>query len=245
VEKRFSHGLNFTGSYFLSKSIDDVLSDSYFSPKSIDQVITGNSPQNSTNLRAEKSITPYDMTHQVSINYLYELPFGEGRPFLSQGGIVNGVIGGWSLSGVTTFRTGTPVVLTPLFNNTGQVAEALRVNVIPGIDSRVPNPSAFQWFNPAAFDQPPDFSLGDGPRTMPALRNPGTQNFDMSLTKRVPITQDWTLEVIMEAFNSFNHANLNKPDGMIGSVENPNLNAGKIIGSTGGRVIQLGLRFSF
>ena len=245
VEKRFSHGLNFTASYLLSKSIDDVLSISYFSPRSIDEGLSGNSPQNSSNLRVEKAITPYDMTHQFSINYLYELPFGEGRPFLSSGGIVNGVIGGWSFSGLTTFRTGTPVILSPLFNNTGQVAEALRVNVIPGVDPRVPNPSASQWFNPAAFDQPPDFTLGNGPRTMPALRNPGAQNFDMSLTKRVPITQDWTLEVIMEAFNSFNHANLNKPDGMIGSVANPNLNAGKIVGSTGGRVIQMGLRFSF
>jgi hypothetical protein len=117
--------------------------------------------------------------------------------------------------------------------------------VVPGIDAHVPSPSAFQWFNSVAFDQPPDFTLGDAPRTEPNLRNPGSQNFDMSLTKRIPVTQDWTLELIMEAFNTFNHANLNNPDNLIGSKENPNLNAGKIVGSTGGRVIQLGLRFSF
>ena len=67
----------------------------------------------------------------------------------------------------------------------------------------------------------------------------------MSLTKRIPVSEDWTLELIMEAFNSFNHANLNNPDGLIGSKTNPNLNAGRIIGSSGGRVVQLGLRFSF
>jgi hypothetical protein len=196
-------------------------------------------------LKAEKSISPDDTTHQLSINYLYELPFGEGRPFLNQGGLLNGLTGGWSLSGVTVFRSGKPIMLKPLFNNTGRVAEALRVNVVPGIDPHVPSPSAFQWFSPAAFDQPPDFTLGDAPRTEPNLRNPGAQNFDMSLTKRIPVTQDWTLELIMEAFNTFNHANLNNSDNLIGSRENPNLNAGKIIGSTGGRVIQLGLRFSF
>jgi hypothetical protein len=231
VEKRFSHGLSFTSSYFFSKLIDDILADA--------------SPQNNLDLRAERSISPTDMTHQFSINYLYELPFGEGRPFLNQGGWFQGAIGGWSLSGVANFRSGTPIVLRPLFNNTGNFTEGLRVNLVPGVDPHVDNPSAFSWFNPAAFIQPPDFTMGDGPRTHPSLRNPGRRNLDMSLSKRVSVTDELTLELIMEAFNAFNHANLNKPDRMIGSADNPNLNAGRIVGSTGGRVVQLGLRFSF
>jgi len=245
VEKRFSRGFSFTASYTVSKAISDVLSVVSFQNGLNGVFLSGASPQNSLNLKAEKSIDPTDMTHQFSINYLCELPFGEGRPFLNQGGLLNGLVAGWSVSGVTVFRSGTPVALVPLFNNTGSVAESLRVDVVPGIDPHVSSPSAFQWFNPAAFDQPPDFTLGDAPRTEPNLRNPGSQNFDMSLTKRIAITSDWTLELIMEAFNTFNHANLNNPDYLIGSKENPNLNAGKIIGSTGGRVIQLGLRFSF
>jgi hypothetical protein len=231
VEKRFSHGLSFTSSYFFSKLIDDILADA--------------SPQNNLDLRAERSISPTDRTHQFSINYLYELPFGEGRPFLNRGGWVQGTIGGWSLSGVANFRSGTPIALRPLFNNTGNFTEGLRVNLVPGVDPHVDNPSAFLWFNPAAFIQPPDFTMGDGPRTHPSLRNPGMRNLDMSLSKRVSVTDELTLELIMEAFNAFNHANLNKPDRMIGSADNPNLNAGRIVGSTGGRVVQLGLRFSF
>ena len=70
IEKKFSYGLNFTGSYFFSKLIDDVLG--------------GNYPQNNLDLKSEKSISPNDVTHQFSINYLYELPFGEGRAFLNQ-----------------------------------------------------------------------------------------------------------------------------------------------------------------
>ncbi len=231
IEKRLSGGLNFSVSYFLSKWIDDLL--------------YGASPQNSLNLKAEKAISPYDTTHQATINYLYEFPFGEGRAFLNQGGWFDALLGGWSLSGVTSFRSGAPVVLQPLFNNTGGVAESLRVHWLPGIDPHVSKPTASLWFNPAAFDQPADFTLGNGARTHPTLRDPGAQNFDMSLTKRIPVTEEGTLELIMEAFNTFNHANLNSPDGLIGSRENPNLNAGKIIGSTGGRVIQLGLRYSF
>ncbi len=232
AEKRFSHGLSFTALYTLAKSIDDI-ADEWMKP------------QNSGNLKPEKSITPYDVTHQLSLNYLYEFPFGPGKTFLNEESWIERFLAGWSFSGVTTFRTGTPIILRPLFNNTGGVAEALRVNVVARVNPHVDQPSASQWFNPAAFDQPPDFTLGDGPRTHPTLRNPGAQNIDMSLTKRLPVTDAWTLELIVEAFNTFNHANLNWPDNEIGSKENPNLNAGKIIGSSGGRVIQLGLRFNF
>jgi len=231
LEKKFSYGLNFTGSYFFSKLIDDVLG--------------GNNPQNNLDLKSEKSISPNDVTHQFSVNYLYELPFGEGRAFLNQSNWLERMIGGWSLSGVTSVRTGTPIMLRALFNNTGGFTQDLRVNLVPGVNPHVENPTASQWFNAAAFVQPLDFTLGDGPRTHPSLRNPGFQNFDMSLTKRVPVTDQWTLELIMEAFNALNYGNLNLPDRMIGSLANPNLNAGRIVGTTGGRVVQLGLRLSF
>ena len=231
LEKKFSYGLNFTGSYFFSKLIDDVLG--------------GNNPQNNLDLKSEKSLSPNDVTHQLSVNYLYELPFGEGRPFLNQNGWLERMIGGWSLSGVTSVRTGTPILLRALFNNTGGVTQDLRVNLVPGVNPHVENPTASQWFNAAAFIQPSDFTLGDGPRTHPSLRNPGFQNFDMSLTKRVPVTDQWTLELIVEAFNTLNYGNLNLPDRMIGSLADPNLNAGRIVGTTGGRVVQLGLRLSF
>jgi len=230
-EKRFSHGLNFSGSYILSKTLQDIL--------------WGAHPQNSLDLKPEKAIASYDITHQLTFNYLYEFPFGEGRTYLTQGGWVGEIIGGWSLSGVTTFRSGTPIVLVPLFNNTGGVTQDLRVNIVPGISPQVQDSAPSQWFNAAAFIQPPDFTLGDGPRTHPSLRNPGFQNFDLSLNKRISVTNDWTMELVVEAFNAFNHGNWNKPDPVVGSLENPNLNAGRIIGSTGGRVVQIGVRFSF
>ncbi len=230
-EKRFSHGLNFSGSYTLSKTLQDVL--------------WGAHPQNSLDLKPEKAIAPYDITHQLAFNFLYELPFGEGRTYVTQGGWIGEIVGGWSLSGVTTLRSGTPIDLVPLFNNTGNVTQSLRVNVVPGISAHVQNPTPSQWFNAAAFIQPSDFTLGDGPRTHPSLRNPGFQNLDLSLNKRISVTDDWTMELVVEAFNAFNHGNWNYPDPVIGSLENPNLNAGHIIGSTGGRVVQIGLRFSF
>ena len=159
--------------------------------------------------------------------------------------MVNSLIDGWRLSGIAQVAGGNPIGLRPLFNNTGGIAESLRVNVVPTIDPHVDNPSPLRWFNPSAFVQPPDFTLGNGPRRHPTLRNPSLWNVDMSLSKRMILNEDWTMDLIAEAFNTFNHANWNRPDSTIGSIENPNINAGRIIGSRGGRVVQLGLRFNF
>ncbi len=231
LEKRMSHGLNFNFSYSFGKSIDDIL--------------YGYPPQNSNMLRREKSLSQSDITHQTSFSALYELPFGSGKPIFNQSNWIDRMLGRWTLSSTAYFRSGIPLMLVPLFNNTGGVAEALRVNAVPGVDSKVKNPSPSLWFNPAAFDQPADFTLGNVSRRHPSLRGPGAQNLDMSLTKRVPLMQEWSLEVLLEAFNAFHHGNWNQPDTTIGSKEHPNLNAGKIIGSYGGRIVQLGFRVNF
>jgi len=116
---------------------------------------------------------------------------------------------------------------------------------VPGVDQHVANQGPALWYNPAAFVQPPDFTIGDVSRTLSSLLNPGWQNFDMSLNKRFALAADRTLEFNATAFDFMNHANWNDPDNVIGSVTTPNLDAGHIIGSRGGRVIQLGLRLSF
>jgi hypothetical protein len=135
--------------------------------------------------------------------------------------------------------------LRPQFNNTGGVITALNVNVVPGVDPHIEDPGPSLWFNPAAFSQPADFTLGNASRTHPTLRNPGSQNYDMSLNKRVTLSPDRTIEFSAAGFNFINHANWDAPDNIIGPAHAPNVNAGKIIGSRGGRVIQLGLRLSF
>lgn len=231
LEKRMSHGLNFNLSYSFGKSIDDIMS--------------GYPPQNSDMLQREKSLSHSDITHQTSFSALYELPFGSGKPIFNQSPWIDKMLGRWTLSSTAYLRSGLPLMLLPLFNNTGGVAEALRVNAIPGVDPKVKDPSPAFWFNPAAFDQPADFTFGSVSRQHPSLRGPGAQNLDMSLTKRIPLLQEWSLEVLLEAFNAFNHGNWNQPDTTIGSKEHPNLNAGKIIGSYGGRIVQLGFRINF
>ena len=231
IDKQLSSGLTFSSSYRFSKTITDM---SHWSR-----------PQNSTNLLVEKGLADSDRTHRVTASYLYELPLIKTIPFQNTSWLVNTLIDGWRLSGIAKAAGGNPIGLRSLFNNTGGIAESLRVNVVPTINPHVDNPSPLRWFNPSAFVQPPDFTLGDGSRRHPTLRNPSLWNVDMSLSKRMILNEDWTMDLIAEAFNTFNHANWNRPDSTIGSIENPNINAGRIIGSRGGRVVQLGLRFNF
>jgi hypothetical protein len=231
LEKRASFGLSFIAYYEFSKQLDD-----YSGPY-------GN--QDFFNRRNDWALTSYSTPQYLQLSYIYELPFGSGEPpfhFLRWG---RPLVRGWSISGTAYWNDGTPLALHPEFNNTGSLLSTLNVNVVPGVNPHVANPGPSQWFNPAAFDQPADFTLGNGPRTEPNLLGPGYNSMDLSVTKRMPMGVDRALEVSATAINMLNHANWNYPDPNIGPASAPNVDAGKIIGSHGGRVVQIGLKFSF
>ncbi len=231
IEKRASNGLSLSAYLELSKQLDD-----YSGPYGT---------QDFYNRQNEWSLTASNQPERLQLSYNYELPLGVNKPFLNYSDWRRHLVEGWSLSGTAALAAGIPIALHPLYNNTGGVISALHVNAVPGVDPNVSDPGPSEWFNPAAFDQPADFTLGDVSRTHPTLRNPGTQNYDLSVSKRVSLDAERAVEFNATGFNFLNHANWNDPDAGIGPASAPNVNAGKIIGSRGGRVIQLGLRFSF
>lgn len=231
VEKRSSSGLSLNAYYEYGKQLDD-----YSGPYG---------RQDLFNRFNEWSLTAWQPLQSLTLSYVYELPFGSNKPFLAFGDWRRAVVDGWSLSGVGTLSGGDPLYLRPQFNNTGGVIVNLNVNVVPGVDARVANQGPRLWFNPAAFDQPADFTMGDASRTSPNLRNPGSQVFDLSVNKRFSLAPERTLEFSASGFNFLNHGNWNNPDNVIGPASAPNIDAGHIIGSHGGRVVQLGLRLSF
>ncbi|HLN03696.1 MAG TPA: hypothetical protein VK335_30700 [Bryobacteraceae bacterium] len=231
VEKRASMGLALSAYYEFSKQMDD-----YSAPNGI---------QDFFNRQNDWSPTSYNQPQRLQVSYNYELPLGSNKPFLTFSDWRHYVVDGWSLSGTATVYSGTPIALRPEFNNTGGVITALNVDVVPGVNPEVSNPGPSLWFNPAAFAQPADFTMGDASPTNPTLRNPGSQNYDLSVNKRVALGAERAVEFNASEFDFLNHANWNNPDPMIGPVSAPNIDAGHIIGSRGGRVIQLGMRFSF
>jgi hypothetical protein len=231
LEKRASFGLSFTASYQFSKQLDD-----YSAPY-------GN--QDFFNLRNDWALTASNRPQTVQVSYIYELPFGSGKPLLHFSDWRRQVVSGWSVSGTAYWDDGRPLALHPEFNNTGNVLSTLNVNVVPGVDPHVSNPGPNLWFNRAAFSQPADFTMGNGPSTEPDLLGPGYNSLDLSVNKRLPIGGERVVELSASAFDFLNHANWNYPDTSIGPATAPNANAGRITGSFGGRVIQLGVKLSF
>jgi hypothetical protein len=231
AEKRSSQGLSLNATYEFSRQWDD-----YSGPYG---------KQDFFNSRNEWSLTAYNNPHRLSFNFMFELPIGSGKPFLSYTDWRRFLTNGWSLSGISSVASGEPLALRAQFNNTGTVLQMVRVNTAPGVDPQPRQRGPDSWFNPDAFSHPADFSLGNGPRTHPVLRGPMSQNHDLSVSKRFAIDREKTVEFNASGFNFINHANWNDPDTMIGPASAPNVNAGKIVGSRGGRVIQVGLRLSF
>jgi hypothetical protein len=231
VEKRSSGGLTLNATYEWSKQMDD-----YSGPYGI---------QDFYNRKNEWSLTSSNNPHRISMSFAYELPIGSKKALLTYSDWRRYLVDGWSVSGITSISSGEPLALRPQFNNTGGIVGALRVNLVPGVEAAVSNRGPEQWFNAAAFAQPADFTLGNGPRTHPQLLAPGGQNHDVSLTKRFAITTESVVELTATGFNFTNTGNWANPDVVIGPASAPNVNAGKIIGSVGGRVIQVGMRLSF
>lgn len=231
VEKRTSGGLALTVGYTSFERWDN-----FSSPV-----------QNVYDRMSAWSRAQFSNPHTLNVTFLYELPFGPGKPLMSSGFVGRHLLGGWAFSGTSSIAAGQPLRLQPTFNNTGGVIGIgrLYVDEVPGVDPHVANPGPSQWFNPAAFDNPANFTAGNGHRVHPTLLGPGSLNHDATLNKRMALGGDRTLEFTATLLNATNHANWNQPDTRIGSVTAPNFNAGKIIGSTGGRIVQLGLRINF
>jgi hypothetical protein len=231
AEKRTGQGLSLNAAYEYSRQFDD-----YSGPYG---------RQDQFNRRNEWALTAWNNPHRLSFSCMYELPFGTGKPLLNFSDWRGYLAGNWSISAISTVASGEPLALRAQFNNTGGVLRTVRVNPVAGADPRVPKRGPELWFNPEAFAHPPDFEMGVGPRTHPFLRGPISQNHDLSVSKRFPIDQERSVEFTASGFNWVNHANWTDPDVVIGPSSSPNANAGRIIGSRGGRVVQLGLRFSF
>jgi hypothetical protein len=180
----------------------------------------------------------------LRVSGLYDLPFGAGRRFGTHTGpFLNRIIGGFQLNTATQWQTGLPLTISGANNFT-----ASRPNFIPGVSAKLAHPTIQEWFNTAAFINPPNYTFGDVGRTLPNVRGPGLFNTDISLFKRTPITNRIGTEFRVEAFNAINHPGFGLPS-MSFSPGTNGLNAsgtfGTITSATDGRDIQLAFKVLF
>jgi hypothetical protein len=195
--------------------------------------------------KSEWSLTPANRPITLQLNCSWDLPIGDGKRFFQYKDWREFLIGGWTVRVTGSIYSGTPLELISEFNNTGGVAYGLQVNAMPGVTAAAPTQGPAEWYSAAAFVQPPDFTLGNVSRTIGSILNPSFQNYDLNLEKRVALDNSRTLEFNVLMLNALNHGNWNNPDNVIGPASAPNTDAGHIIESTGGRVVQLGVRVTF
>ena len=133
----------------------------------------------------ERASGIWDARHVFNANAVYELPFGAGKHYLNQPGILRAIAGAWQFTSTALARTGFPVNVlvnrsssaTPDGNTTDQ-----RPDLVPGVSLTPPGGTTIgQWINPAAFVAPQNDTCGDAPRDV--FRGPGAWQIDMGLGK--------------------------------------------------------------
>ena len=101
VEHRLSRGLSILAAYTLSKEIDDMVPSVNGFPG---EWFANPSPQNFYDLRSERALASWDTPQTLVLSYVYELPFGPGKPLLNLGGAVGRFVGGWQINGTRRSR---------------------------------------------------------------------------------------------------------------------------------------------
>ena len=228
LSKRLTQGIWFLISYAYGKAKSDQGEIGLASPW----------PQNSLDVASDYGRSDGDQTHKVSASFTWDLPWGQGRCWLNEPGLLETLFGGWQLGAIFNYGSGFP--FTPLIggdpSNTGTFG-SVRPDLVGDPSVKDPNPN--RWFNTGAYQTPQLYTFGNAPRN--SITGPSFQTLDMYLAKRFGITKDLALELRLEGYNILNRANFAQPDPFIDSDS-----GGTITGLAGTmRELQWGLRLYF
>ncbi len=248
VERRFG-SFQLMAAYTWSKS----LGNSHFRQIFSQQFNIG--AQDAYNISDMKSFNPIDQPHVLNLLWTYDLPFGKGKKLLGDSNsIVNGLLGGWVMSGAQRYYSGNLIQLTTPGNPLGQTlgstaTKAVRnnVDISTGASFRDldPNNPNVRWFNAGAFSPAAPFTLGNAALYYGDFRQPMIAFENIGISKRTTLFQNEKNPVVLsyraDAFNLFNRTRFGGVNGVIG---NPNF--GRPTGpQVGARAITMGLRLSF
>jgi hypothetical protein len=235
IEKRFSAGVYFLGSYTWSKSIDNQ------SNGTDTAAASGQDPQNPLNTSLDRGLSSFDRENRLVGSVVWEIPFGRG-PLEGSGvrELVHGVFGGWQVSGILLAQSGTPFSALMSCADINSQGDNCRPNRIASGELPSDQRSINQWFETAAFEIPSTPAYGNAGRNI--LRAPGANNIDFALAKsfRWGNMETRRIQIRSELFNALNHTNLGVP---INSIDSPAF--GTITSALPGRQIQLGARLEF
>jgi hypothetical protein len=258
IQTRTSHGLTFLASYAIRKTLTNT------GGKDIQHSGSSNMGilQDPHNLMEGYGLALYEKSQTAKLNYSYDLPFGRERRFLAApsgigGHLLDAVVGGWALAGITIWDPkGTPVLMPTVSGGVTAPGAALRWSLAGSkytngqknyekgvfVNGAFIHSDATGIFNPSAFIRTPDYSIGNAPFVFRNVRNPGDFSTDATLLKKFPFGRDAAryVEARVEATNVFNHPTFGAIDN---NPDSPTF--GGVNGKSGSRVMQIGLRLFF
>jgi len=216
LEKRFSAGTYALVSYTLSKTISSA------SDNTQRDALTWSGAQGVISpFEQERNevIALDDTPHVLSAAFVYELPFGEGRRYLNNGGLMNALVGGWQVSTIYRYSSGLPFFFRSGFCN---VPGQLRVGCIPAVtdpnnafaqDLSAFDPASGPLFNREAFEPVDAFNFyyGRGNRIEEDIRGFSYKNQDLSFIKNTRLPGNTNLQIRVEMFNVWNWHIFNAP----------------------------------
>ena len=241
-QKRPSHYVSFEGNYTLAKSTDNS---SAGANSFITGLLSSGNPQVLDNLKAEHAISANDATHRLALATIVDVPVGRGRWIGSDmSRALDAVVGGWSVSTILTFQTGTPLTLGILdarLADGSQRPDVLCPQLTTGISYHQAAATGQPILNASCFGDPGDQVPGNAPRYFSNLRSNGIHNSDLSFSKEFTIREGMKLQIRGEFFNFTNTPRFAPPNTSFGDSQ-----FGMVTSTLGSpRHTQIGVRFEF
>ncbi|MFN0123143.1 MAG: TonB-dependent receptor domain-containing protein [Blastocatellia bacterium] len=278
LRRRLSKGLLVQGNYTFAKAFTNAFASS--------SVVAGQ-PSTLRNMALSKTVSPFNVAHAFKVNWIYELPIGKGRLLAGNiGNGLDRLLGGWEFHGAARLQSGTPFnfgnvrlvgmtrgdlqkVVKMRFNDAGKIAYFLPQDIVDNtirafnVSGTTANGYGTQgaptgrYIGPASFGNCIEAFTGQCGTTNLVLNGPRFDRYDMSIIKRVRITEKTNFELRAEFLNAFNHINyiVGNPGndvnviGGFGSATFGQVTQAYRDTSTtndpGGRLIQIVARFNF
>lgn len=243
VNRQLSKGLSIFGNYVFSKNLSNTRS-----------LMIGDNPGplDYYNLKLEKAVVEFDRTHVGKIFADFQLPMGKGKAlFANANRWTDLLVGGWSVSGILNYSSGTPLGFGGSFPlNGGWNGSTNRANVAAGnmlvpfdkskFNLLAPNAPQNTFLNKGLFSDPAPLTLGTSAPRYAQARGFWTPNEDFSLQKNVFLGERYRIQFRGDMLNAFNRSILG---GIQTGVTSPQFGQVTSIGGT--RQVQLGLRLDF
>jgi len=258
LRKQFSQGVQFDLNYTYSRSIDITSAASRvgFAVYGYTNIgLVGTRLANAFDPRLARAPSDFDLTHQLNLDWVAELPFGKGRAFgANASGVTNAFIGGWQLSGIARWTSGFPFSVdggqrwpTDWFlTGIGQMTARPKTGTYKG------NGTVNVFADPAAAQQDFTLPLPGQVGSRNVLRGNGYAGLDMSLVKnwKMPYNENHSVQFRWEVFNvpnltRFNAQGIGSSSLLTSLTQQPNNFGAQTSLLTSPRVMQFALRYEF